>query len=1143
MQSDFLHLHNHTQFSLLDGICRITDLVQKAADLNMPALGITDYGNMSGALEFYQTAKKFGVKPVIGCEIYVTNQGTRFDKTPRHRSVSHLLLFAKNKIGYQNLMKLVSSSYLEGFYYHPRMDKDILAQYAEGLLCTSAGLNGEVARYLQQGNYNAALKAADDLHKIFGKGNFYLNVMDHGISEQKIVNEGILKIAKDLNLPMVVTNDVHYLEQDQAPAHDALLCIQTQSMLSDANRMRLKTDQFYFKDPLLMKERFSWIPEALTNTLEIAEKCCVEIEFDKYHLPKFNVPGRVSKENYLKGLCEEGLKKRYDKVTSEISERLEHELKLIGKMGYNGYFLIVWDFIKFAQNKGIPVGPGRGSAAGSLVSYLLGITDLDPLKYDLLFERFLNPERTGMPDIDIDFCYERRGEVIDYVTSKYGEENVAQIITFGTMQARAAIRDVGRVMGVSYGEVDKIAKLIPNELGINLKEALEKEPQLKELCHKDKSASEIMKTAQILEGLNRHASTHAAGVVISDKPLNEYVPLYKTSDGQITTGFSMNGIAKIGLLKMDFLGLRTLTVINETVKMIKHIHDVDVDIGSIPLDDKKTFENLSKANSFGVFQLESAGMRELLKKIEPSEFSDLITILALYRPGPMGSGMLDDYIKRKRGIKEIKYDHPKLEPILKETYGIMVYQEQVMKIPVVLAGFSLVQADHLRRAMSKKISSVMDKMRKDFVNGCYKTSQINETRANRLFDLIDYFSGYGFNKSHSAAYALITYRTAYLKTNYPVEFMCALLNSERNNIDKVVEYIKESEAMGIKVLSPAINESTKEFDVIDDKTIRYGLLAVKNVGSTAIDSIIEKRKDGPYTSLNDLCEKVDLRLVNRKVLESLIKCGALDCFGVFRSQMMAILEYALNQGAKTQKEKACGQVSFFDMAEDEGGFSMGETAMPDIKEWQQNQILAFEREILGFYISGHPLAHYQVEIKEFTDTSTRKLRQAIDGEDVRLVGLIQQVKLTNTRKTNERMAIVRVEDMEGEVEVVVFPSVYAELSSYLIEGEVVFLSGKVSLRDSEPKIIVQDLKHIHDVYTAVKSINLDLSSVGEKDLRDLQGKLQSFPGKVPVYLRLSTKARKSVQILVGEDLFVSPNEHLIDEIKELVGTERFSVTL
>ncbi len=1143
--SDFVHLHVHTQYSLLDGACRIKELIQKAAAYKMPALGMTDHGNMFGAIDFYQTAIKLGVKPIIGCEAYVAPK-SRFDKTTDQGGISHLVLFVRDETGYRNLMKLVSLGYLEGFYYKPRMDKSILAQYAEGLLATSACLRGEVAWNIRHNNYNAALKAADEYHQIFGKGNFYLELMENGIPDQKIVNEGLLKISKDLNLPLVATNDVHYLEQSYFTAHEALLCIQTQTFLNDPNRMRLKTDQFYFKDPEVMKQAFSYAPEAIRNTLEIADKCNLELQFNKFHLPRYETPVGKTKEEFLRELCQEGFKERYERMTPELEARLEHELKTIEKMGFISYFLIVWDFIHYAKQNGIPVGPGRGSAAGSLVSYLLGITDLDPLKYGLLFERFLNPERISMPDIDIDFCFERRGEVIEYVTKKYGKDNVAQIITFGSMQARAAIRDVGRVMGVTYADVDKIAKMIPGDPNITLEDALKIEPQLRQLCEQDQNAAQIIETAKVLEGLSRHASIHAAGVVIADKALTEYVPLFKTSDDQITTGFSMDGIAKIGLLKMDFLGLRTLTVISETVKLIKKTRGMDVDINKVSLEDKKTYDLLGQANSFGIFQLESGGMRDLLKRVRPNQFEDIISILALYRPGPIGSGMLDDFSKRKRGEIPVKYDHPKLEPILKDTYGIIIYQEQVMQIASSLAGFTMTQADHLRRAMSKKNPEEMEKVRKDFVEGCKKTSHMKEEMSNKLFDLIDYFSGYGFNRSHSAAYALITYRTAYLKANYPVEFMCALLTSEKDNTDKIVEYVKECEAIGIQVLPPDVNESVAQFSVVDQKTIRFGLLAVKNVGLTAIESIAENRKtNGPFASIFDFCNRVDLRVANRKVVESLIKCGAFDCFKALRSQMMACAEKALEMGARQQKEKAVGQFSFFDAGPEGGfeGFQQGQETLPDIKEWPKKEILSYEKELLGFYVSGHPLVHYRAEAKEFSDYSTKDLKKAIDGQEVKIVGLISMVKLTVTKKTNERMAIFKIEDLDGEVEVVVFPSSYPTLAPMLKEGDVVVLKGKVGFREEAAKLVASDMKPIDEVYRAIKSINVDLSNLNEKGLTALKEKLTKFPGKVPVYLRLNTKAYKSVQILVGEDLFVEPGEVLMTELKELVGEDRFSLTI
>jgi DNA polymerase-3 subunit alpha len=1141
--SEFVHLHVHTQYSLLDGACHVEELVHKAADSGMKALGMTDHGNIFGAIHFYQTAKKAGIKPIIGCEAYIAPNG-RFEKNSNQRDIAHLLLLAKDNEGYSNLIKLVSAGYMEGFYYKPRMDKELLSRYSKGLICTSACLKGEISNFLLKGNYNSALRCADELAQIFGKDNFYIELMDHGLKEQKKVNEGLVRIAQELGLKTVATNDVHYLNHDHAHAHETLLCIQTQTTLSDPNRMCFGTDQFYFKSPAEMELAFAWAPEALSNTVEIAEKIDLKLDFDRYHLPRYETPGAMDVKVYLRQLCDEGFKRRYGgQITPDLRHRLEHELATIENMGFVSYFLIVWDFIWYAKKRGIPVGPGRGSAAGSLVSYLLGITDLDPIKYGLLFERFLNPGRKSMPDIDIDFCYERRGEVIDYVTQKYGRDNVAQIITFGSMQAKAAVRDVGRAMAVSYADADRIAKLIPNEIGISIEDAIQVEPQLRELIETDKSARDLLSTARILEGLNRHASIHAAGVVISDKPLTEHVPLFKSSDGQVTTAFDMDGISKIGLLKMDFLGLRTLTVIDDALKLIKHHKGISIDIDTVALNDSKTYVMLSGANASGVFQLESGGMRDLLKKIKPSEFEDLIAILALYRPGPMGSGMLDDFIKCKRGEKKISYPHPKLEDILKPTYGIILYQEQVMQIASILAGFNMTQADDLRKAMGKKIASEMQKMRQFFIDGCAKESGISETEANRLFDLIDYFAGYGFNRSHSAAYALITYRTAYLKANYPVEFMSALLTSERDNTDKVVEYVKETEAMGIKVLPPDINSSKAQFSVINDHTIRYGLLAVKNVGSSAIDSIVEQRESGGvYKSIFDFCLRVDLRLNNHKVVESLIKSGSLDSFRVKRAQLMAVLDRALEAGTKVQRELVTGQISFFSMDAENNTFA-GDEQFPNIPEWPQAQLLANEKSLLGFYLSGHPLERYQAEIEEFADFTTASLKNARDGQEVRMIGLIQMVKLTTTKKTNERMAIVGLEDLDGAMEVVIFPSSYQTMASYLKEGTVVVIKGKVNFRDGLPKMVAQEMAGIEEVYGLIKNIHINVSKAGKVGFEKLKERLRRFPGKVPVYLELDTKNYKSVQILVGEDLFVTPSEVLMEEIKVLVGAEHFRVAI
>lgn len=1144
LHSDFVHLHVHTQYSLLDGACQIEQLLKLAAQFKMPALAITDHGNMFGAIDFYLAAQKAGVKPIIGCEAYIS-PGSRLEKSSRgiQEASYHLILLAQNEQGYKNLMKLVSIGYLEGFYYRPRIDKEVLSQHSQGIIGLTSCLKGEIPFLIQKGLFNEALKTTDDYCQIFGRDNFYLELQENQIPEQSSVNEGLLKIAKELNLPIVATNDVHYLAKDKARAHEALLCIQTQTTLDDPNRMRFQTDEFYLKDASTMKELFSSLPEAIVNTLKVAERCNLELDFNKINLPRFNPPSGKTKDEFLKELCEQNLPKRYQSITPEITGRMENELKVIKKMGFTSYFLIVWDFIHYAKQSNIPVGPGRGSAAGSLVSFLLEITDIDPLKYGLIFERFLNPERLGLPDIDIDFCYERRPEVINYVAKKYGKENVAQIITFGTMQARAVIRDVGRVMAVPYIEVDRLAKMIPPDPNITLAEALRTEPELNKLYKNDPKVTGIIEIALSLEGLTRHASTHAAGVVISDLPLTDYLPLFKTSDDQITTGYAMGALEKIGLLKMDFLGLRTLTVISQTVKIVRETQGKVIDIETIPFDDQKTFELLVAAHTYGVFQLESSGMRDLLRKLELSKFEELIALLALFRPGPIGSGMLDDFIKRKKNPSSIRYDHPKLESILKETYGIIVFQEQVMQIASSLAGFTLTQADNLRRAMSKKIPEVMEESRNAFIEGCRTHSKIEKGLASKIFDLIEYFSGYGFNRSHSAAYALISFRTAYLKANFPVEFMCALLTSEKDNTDKIVEYVSECENMAIKILPPDVNESMANFMVVDNKTIRFGLLAVKNVGSLAIESIVKAREKDKFITLFDFCERVDLRLVNRKVIESLIKCGAFDFLRIHRSQLMAVLDRALESGSKTQKERQKGQFSFFDTADTANGFKKNLEEIPQIKEWPQAQILSFEKEILGFYVTGHPLAHYETHIKKLTACNTKGLREQADGSEVRIVGLISKVKHTNTRRTNERMAILKLEDLQGDVEVLVFPNTFKQVYNYIKPSMVVVLKGRLNLKEETPKIIASDICLLEDAYKSISAINIELSGVSETILHILKEKLAGFPGKVPVYLHLDTPSYKRVQILVGEEFFVQPNEALINELNQLLGEEKFSLAM
>ncbi|MFA5062495.1 MAG: DNA polymerase III subunit alpha [Candidatus Omnitrophota bacterium] len=1142
-RSDFVHLHLHTQFSLLDGACRIPELLTLAKQYNMDSLAITDHGNMFGAIDFYLEALKHGIKPIIGCEAYIAPK-SRLDKESRgiEDAAYHLILLARDETGYRNLMKLVSSAYLEGFYYRPRIDKEILSQYSKGLIGLSACLKGEIPSLIQQKRVNDALKLADTYRNIFEKDNFYLEIQENSIPDQKIVNEGLIKISKELNLPLVATNDVHYLTRDRAASHEALLCIQTQTTLDDPNRMRFQTDEFYFKSPQEMKTLFKETPEAISNTCEIASRCNLELDFKKVHLPKYEAPVGKTKEEYLKELCEKGLKEKYENVSKEINDRLEYELKIIQNMGFVSYFLIVWDFIHYAKSKGIPVGPGRGSAAGSLVSYLLGITDLDPLKYGLLFERFLNPERMGLPDIDIDFCYERRQEVIEYVTQKYGQENVAQIITFGTMQARGVVRDVGRVMGMSYADVDRIAKLIPPELDMTLKKALESEPELNNLYKNDPEVTKLITTGLVLEGLNRHASVHAAGVVIADKPLDNYSPLFKTTDDQITTGFSMGILEKIGLLKVDFLGLRTLTVIDQAVKIIKETRNIGLQIQKLPLDDKNTYKLLASAHTMGVFQVESSGMRDLLKKLEPERFEDLIALLALYRPGPIGSGMLNDFMKRKHNLIPIKYEHPKLQPVLKETYGIMVYQEQIMQIASLLGGFSLAQADILRKAMGKKIPEVMEKQRSNFIHGCVKNG-IKESTATKIFDLIEYFSGYGFNKSHSTAYALISYRTAYLKANYPVEFMTALLTSERDNTDKIVEYVAEAERMGMAVLPPDINESDALFKVVDRESIRFGMLAIKNVGVGAVESIVEARKSGRFASLEDLCQKIDLRLANRKVLESLIKCGALDSFKMARAKMFASLDSILEAASRSQKEKAKGQLSFFDQGLTSNGFKKITNEMPQIHEWPESQLLAFEKDMLGFYVSGHPLARYARQLKRFISSSINDLHQHKNEDEIKVVGLISKVKHTMTRAKQEKMAILKLEDLDGSVELLVFPRAFQKVSRYIQPNSVVMVKGILNLKEDTPKIIVDDLFPFDEIYKLITAMSINLSGLKENVFDTLKGLLAASRGNIPIYLNLDTPAKSRVQLVVGEGFYVSPSEKLIKDIEELLGEKRLSLTL
>ena len=1139
--SDFIHLHLHTQYSLLDGACLLESLIHKLKEHRMPACAITDHGNMFGAIEFYDLAMKNGIKPIIGSEVYIAPD-SRFEKSSHgiQEAAFHLILLAKNEAGYKNLMKLVSIGFLEGFYYRPRIDKEVLAKHSDGLICTSACLKGEIPHLVMTNQLDQAKKIIDEYKQIFGKENFYLEIQDNLIPEQDKVNEELIKLSKEMDLGLVATNDVHYIEQEHARAHETLLCIQTQTTMDDPNRMRLQTDEFYLKSKEEMARTFgASAPSALKNTMVIAEKCNLELDFKRAHLPDYKVPEGKSMEEYLRDLVYEGLKTRYPADDKAVTSRVEHELKIIENFGYTSYFLIAWDFVHYAKEKLIPVGPGRGSAAGSVVSYALGITAIDPLKYDLLFERFLNPERISLPDIDIDFCYERRNEVIDYVVKKYSKENVAQIITFGTMMAKAVVRDTGRALGMAYGDVDRIAKLIPNDLNMTLNRALEQEPELKTLYRTDSKITQLIDTSLVLEGLTRHASTHAAGIVISEAPLVNYVPLYKIQEGQITTGYPMTSLEKIGLLKMDLLGLRTLTVVSETVKIIKRTKGIDLDIDKLPLDDKKTYKLLTNAESIGTFQLESSGMRDLLKKLKPERFEDIIALLALFRPGPIGSGMLDDFMKRKHGEVKIRYDHKLLEPILKDTYGVILFQEQAMRITSNLAGFSLAQADNLRRAMAKKTPEVMADMRKHFVEGCLK-NDIDKRSADKIFDQIEYFAGYGFNKSHSAAYALISYRTAYLKANFPVEFMTVLLTSEKDNLDKIATYINESMRMKIKILPPDVNESFANFTVVGD-SIRFGLVAIKNVGEGAIDSIINMRqKNGRFKSIYDFTEKVDSRLVNRKVIESLIRCGACDSLGLFRSQLSAMIDKALEVAGGIQKDRVNGQLSFFDKFEDEENFKKTFQEIPNIQEWPENQLLAYEKEMIGFYITKHPLARFEKTLDTYSTCNTAELRTRSDGEEVLLGGIIIKAKFTTTRKTNEKMAIVTLEDLHGTVEVLVFPSTFSKAASLIKQDAIVFIKGRLTMREEDPKIVANEVAALDSVrmkYTKAVVVKLVTAGLEAVTLDKLKRVLSRYPGKVPVYLNFAGPDGKGTLISIGRNFAVEPHEGLVRDIEKIFGAD------
>ncbi|ADL13378.1 DNA polymerase III subunit alpha [Acetohalobium arabaticum] len=1125
--SGFVHLHCHTEYSLLDGAARIGELVTQAADYGMPALAITDHGNMYGAVEFYKAAKDAGIKPIIGSEVYVAPESRFNQKHNRADSPYHLVLLAKNNQGYRNLLKLVSKGYLEGFYYKPQIDLELLRKYNEGLICLSGCLAGRIARGLLNEQQQQVKEMISTYQDIFGENDFYLELQDQGLRKEKIINHSLIELGEEMDVPLVATNDVHYLNQEDAQAHDVLLCIQTGKLLTTEDRMKFPNDEFYLKSGQEMADIFSEVPQAIENTVEIAKRCNVELDFDQTYLPYYDVPEEKNLSSYLRELCLKGARKRYGEVTDEVQERLDYELEIINEMGYPAYFLIVWDFIEYAKEKGIMVGPGRGSAAGSLVSYVLGITDIDPLEHGLIFERFLNPQRVSMPDIDIDFCYQRRDEVIDYVTEKYGQDRVAQIITFGTMAARAVVRDVGRVLDLSYAQVDKIAKLIPFDA--DLDEALESSQELKDLCQKKDEIKELIDYAQKLEGLPRHASTHAAGVVISKEELTEYTPLQQNK-GEVTTQYPMGDLEAIGLLKMDFLGLRTLTVINNTLEIIERTQGIKLDLDEIPLDDEQTYQLLQTGNTEGLFQIESNLFQRLIADLKPTRFEDLIALLALGRPGPLGSGMVDDFIKRRHGEAEVEYPHADLEEILEETYGVILYQEQVMRIANEIAGYSLGEADILRRGMGKKKPELLKKHRQKFIDGALDKGY-SEELANELFDLMEYFGGYGFNKSHSAAYAFVSYRTAYLKTYYPVEYMAALLSSIMGNSDKVARYIEECNRMGIEVLPPDVNESEVRFTVVGDR-IRFGLEAVKNVGQKAIEEIIRARQEeGAFESLTDFCQKVFLGKVNQRVIESLIKAGAFDSLGAYRSQMLTVIEDLYEQAHKIQKEKGNGQQSFGDFLNADE-FGNVEVKLPEMSEYSHDQLLAMEREYLGLYISGHPIDKYQDLLAENRFESIVAIKDLADKEEVRFGGIINSINQIIT-KNGKDMAFLELEDRTGQLEVVVFPEQYNKFQELLIPNEFIMGQGRLDQNEEGAKLIAHSLQKAPE-----KKLYLKVKEISSAELQQLAAALKKFSGSTPVYLVLKLN-REKIIISTSSQFSVKLEPGLENRLQEISGVEDY----
>jgi DNA polymerase-3 subunit alpha len=1164
-QPQFVHLHVHTDFSLLDGACETSELLDEASRQKMPAVAITDHGNLFAAANFFYEASKRDVKPIIGCEVYVA-RGSRHDRgektngnngqerseaEPGARGSNHLVLLCESLEGYHNLIKLVSAGFLEGFYYKPRIDYDLLSRHSKGLIALSACLRGPVTEAVVEEKYDQARENAYRLRDVFGKGNFFLEVQDQGLEIEKGVNRELVRLSKETGIPLVATNDCHYLHHTDAHAQEVLLCIQTGKTMSDAHRMKFATDQFYFKSAAEMAQVFGELPDALSRTVEIAHRCNVRVERIPNPFPEFKVPEGHTAGSYFEKVVREGFAARLPALErqaqqgvlrnplAEYERRLTSEIEMIQKMRYEGYFLIVWDFIHYARTQDVPVGPGRGSAAGSLVSYALRITDVDPLQYNLLFERFLNPERISMPDIDIDFCMRRRGELIDYVTQKYGRENVAQIITFGTMAAKAAIKDVGRAMDIPYGEVDRLAKLVPNALNISLDTALAEAPQLKAAINADERLKDLMTVALRLEGLARHASTHAAGVVISPQPLTDLVPLYKTSRDEITTQYDMNDLERIGLLKMDFLGLTTLTVLQDTVRTIEQNRGVKVDLDSLALDDAETYKLFARGDTTAIFQFESHGMRDILRRYQPTRIEDLTALNALYRPGPIQGGMIDDFIKRKHGTTKVSYELPQLKDVLEETYGVILYQEQVMQIANRLASFSLGEADILRRAMGKKKKEEMAAQRAKFMAGC-ATNKIPEKKAERIFNLMEEFAGYGFNKSHSCAYALLAYQTAYLKTHYPVEFMAALLTSEAGNSDKTVKYINEARGMSIAILPPDVNESDLYFTPVGE-AIRFGLAAIKNVGENTAKAIRESRLgQGEFRSLYDFCERIESRFLNKRVFESLIKSGAMDSLGA-RESMLASVDDAVMALQRAARIRESGQHGLFGTAAAPAPVAF---QLLDAAPWSEEERLASEYAMLGFYVSGHPLAKYASRLEELKTVSLSEVEGQRNGKEIAVAALIVGVRPMRSKK-GARWAIYTLQDMTGVQELLAFPESFGKLESILKPWTPLLLKARVQVEEAGTRLSLQEARRLEDVAERKSSpefrVRLEMGSLKESTLEQLEELFSASPGPSPVRFELHSPDG-SVALLQAQQR-VTVNPELIASIRQLCGEQAIELVM